>query len=795
MGRDRALDDAALVALPRGPRAVLSYAAPLELPIELGRRVLVPLGRSNKRVTGYVVGFAPAPADVRLKPVAEVLDPAPLFDAHMLSLFEFIASYYVCPLGDVIRGGLPGGLNVVDSRVATLTAAGGEARDGHPVLQRLSADKPTPVKELKLPPGRLMRLCEQGLLTLSYALERPRVAARYASVVSASASELPAALRPGGAPARVFERLLADGPTEGDALREHEPNAAAALRRLVELGAVRIEKRQVYRDPWRGEAPARDTAPTLSPTQLAAVDAITGSAGYTGFLLYGITGSGKTEVYLESLRRVLATGRSGLVLVPEIALTPQLAGRFRARFGDAVAVLHSGLSDGERLDQWEQIRSKRLRIVVGARSALFAPLTELGLIVVDEEHETSFKQDEAPRYHARDLALYRGRLSGCPVVLGSATPSLESWTNAERGRLTRLELPGRVMGRDLPGVELVDVSHEAYVWPEALITAPLERALRETLARREQAILFLNRRGYAASFQCAACQLVLECPDCSVAMTFHRARRRVVCHCCGREGRLPERCPKCLSLLIEHRGVGTEQVEAVLMANLPTARVARMDHDTTRGEQLTQLLDAFRAHEIDILVGTQMVAKGHDFPKVTLVGVLQAEQALGIPDFRAAERTFQLITQVAGRAGRHEAPGRVLVQTSVPQHYALVASGTHDYLRFVAEEARRRRGLGNPPFGFLVLLRIDAQVAEQASATAGALARAARTLGQAHGVVVVGPHAAPVERVRGRTRWQVLLRARDRAALHQVVEGLAEPLAALTGDVRASLDVDPQNLS
>ncbi len=781
------------MAIPRGPRAVLSYAVSPELPVEPGRRVLVPLGGGNKRVTGYVVGRAVPPEGVTLKPVLDVLDAVPLFDAQLLALFEFIASYYACPLGDVIRGGLPGGLNVSDARVAALTETGRAALEGHPILSQLTA--PVAVKALKVSPSRLTRLCEQGLISLDYVLEKPRVAARFTSVVSAACSELPPGVRPGGAPAKLFGRVLAEGPLEIDALRAEDPNAATAVRRLAEVGAVTISKKQLFRDPWRGVAPARDAAPPLSAAQAAAVGAITGTAGYAGFLLYGITGSGKTEVYLEALREVLSRGKTGLVLVPEIALTPQLAGRFRARFGDAVAVLHSALSDGERLDQWEQLRAGRLGIVVGARSALFAPLSNLGLIVVDEEHETSFKQDEAPRYHARDLALYRGRLAGCPVVLGSATPSLETWTNAERGRLTRLDLPGRVMGRDLPTVELVDIAVEPYVWPEALVTRPLADALRETVRRGEQAILFLNRRGFAASFQCADCQVVLECTDCSVALTYHRAMRRLVCHYCGREGRLPERCPKCLSLLIEQKGVGTEQVESVLAANLPTMRIARMDRDTTRGDALPKLLDAFRAHEIDVLVGTQMVAKGHDFPKVTLVGVLQAEQTLGVPDFRSAERTFQLITQVAGRAGRHEAPGRVLVQTAVPEHYALVAAQTHDYLRFVAEEARRRRGRGNPPFGYMVLVRLDGENVAEVSAAAGLVARAARAAAAAHDVSVVGPNVAPVERLRGRTRWQVLLKSPNRTALHALVGLLSEPLAALHGDIRATVDVDPQNLS
>jgi primosomal protein N' (replication factor Y) len=789
------------VAVPRGPAGLLTYAIPWSLAgrVHVGGRLLVPLGRGNRRLTGYAVGVSDAiPDDLgfQLKPVADVLDPRPLFSADMLALFRFIATYYFAPLGDVIRGGLPTAFNLADARVARLTPLGAASAVLHPLLTRIGGAG-VKVKDLDVPQQALVKLAAEGLLTLDYELQRPVVQARWASVVAAVVDALPPGIRADGAPARVFELVRAEGPLEQAELKDRVSGASAAVRRLLEVGAVAITKRQVFRDPWRGAVAAYEPVPTLTPAQTAAVGAISGASGYQGFLLFGVTGSGKTEVYLESLRHALEAGKTGLVLVPEIALTPQLAARFRGRFGDAVAVLHSGLSDGERLDQWQLIRDGKLTVVVGARSALFAPLQNVGLIVVDEEHESSFKQDEAPRYHARDLALFRGRQVGCPVVLGSATPSLESWHNAERGRLTRIDLPGRIGGRGMPPVELVDVEVFPYVEPSAMLTQPLLDALKDTLERREQAILFLNRRGFSASFQCAECETVVECPSCTVALTFHRAQRRLTCHYCGHAQRLPERCPTCLSLLLEHQGTGTEQVEAVLRTVLPTARVARMDRDTTRGHALTELLDAFRAHEIDVLIGTQMVAKGHDFPKVTLVGVLQAEHSLGVPDFRAAERTFQLLTQVAGRAGRAELAGRVLLQTAYGDHYALQAALNHDFLRFITEEERRRRRLGNPPYGFLVLLRLDGASASEVAEAAGLVTRSCRDAiaQRPFDVSVVGPTLAPIERIRGRTRYLVLLKSRSRTELHGLVSLLAPSLFMIAGDVRAHIDVDPLNLS
>jgi primosomal protein N' (replication factor Y) len=788
------------VALPRGPRILLSYRIPDELKgrVHPGCRVLAPLGKSNRRMTAYVAGVSNEADHPEIKDLADLLDEQPLFDDLRMALFQFVSSYYHASLGDVIRCGLPNGLNVADARMASLTDAGRARAALDPVLASLlSGDRP--VKSLKVANSKLLRLEKNGLLSLRYELERARVGVRYVSVVAPTGTEPNRPLRAGAGPARLLALLQDDGPQEVPSLSERIPNHTAAVRRLVDLGAAEIERIQVLRDPWRGDAPEDDTVPQLTPEQRAAVDAITAAVGeprFEAFLLKGVTGSGKTEVYLHAIEEVMAAGKGGIVLVPEIALTPQLAGRFRARFGDQVAVLHSALSDGERLDQWNLIRQGERRCVVGARSALFAPISQLGLVVVDEEHDGSFKQEETPRYHARDLALKLGQLVGCPVVLGSATPSLESIANVDRGRFTLLELPRRIGARTLPKVEIVDLRETAPVRPEAMLSQPLIDALGATVERGEQAIVFLNRRGYANCLLCRGCGHVPRCESCSVSLTYHRSRRRLTCHYCGYVTGVPRDCSECSGSTLELVGTGTEQVERVLGEVLPGARIARMDRDTTRGRQLQSLLRRFRNQEVDILVGTQMVAKGHDFPKVTLVGVLLAEQMLKLPDFRSSERTFQLLTQVAGRAGRHELPGKVLIQTFDPDHHSLICAQNHDVDTFVATELAQRRLRSFPPFSYLILLKLDAPNPGVVMDAAERVAyRLREIIGQAGlQVTLVGPQVAPLERIKGRTRYQVLLRSHDRRQLHRAVAAVSTTDTALLGGARMAVDVDPVNL-
>ena len=793
----------ARVALPRGPRSVLSYGIPegYDARVTVGCRILVPLGKSNRRCTAYVVDCVDAEKEtlsVPLKPIADVLDEQPLFDPPMLRLFEFISSYYHAPLGAVIRCGLPAGLNVRDARVVELTEAGRAQMTAHPILAQLETEL-RPSHRLGVPVSQLVQLASQGLVTLSYQLKKPTVSSRYVSVVQCTGNEPTRPLRAGAGPANLLALLQAQGPQRVPSLSDRIPNHGAAVRRLVDLGAAVIEREQVFRDPWDDTLVEKDTVPTLTDAQRSAVNtvqAVVTADEYEGFLLDGVTGSGKTEVYLHVLEHVLKQDRGGIVLVPEIALTPQLAGRFRARFGDKVAVLHSGLAVGERLDQWELIRRGVCRCAVGARSAIFAPVSNLGVIIVDEEHDASFKQNETPRYHARDLALVRGQNANCPVILGSATPSLESVANVKTGRLTRLKLPERIGNRPMPTMHIVDLSSVKMARRESLLSRPLVDAVRETVTNGQQAILFLNRRGFASFLLCSTCGEVPGCPDCSISLTFHRRQRQLQCHYCGHQTGIPLRCRECDNGELRMVGTGTEQLEDVLAELVPEARVARMDRDTTRGRALQKLLNRFRNHEIDVLVGTQMVTKGHDFPKVTLVGVLLAEQLLKLPDFRASERTFQLLTQVSGRAGRHHLPGRVLVQTYRADHYSIQSALHHDSESFLAHEERYRAMRGYPPHRYLVLMRIDAPDPSAARSAARHVADQLRAAAaQVEGDVdVMGPTLAPLERIRGRTRYQVLTRASQRSVLHRVVAVLHSLDSRALGAARLIIDVDPVDL-
>ena len=622
---------------------------------------------------------------------------------------------------------------------------------------------------------------------------------------------------------------LAGGPRLVDELVAADPTKLrAALRALVKAGDVLLDQREdltAAQSPdaaLAGGAGDASRVPVLTDEQLVAVTAITARLGhgFAPFLIHGVTGSGKTEVYLRVIAEVLARGQTALVLVPEISLTPQLAGRFRARFGDAVAILHSGLSDRDRLVEWQRLRRGLATIAVGARSAVFAPLTDLGIIVIDEEHDGSFKQDDGVRYHARDVALVRAQRLGVPCILGSATPSLESFWQAQRSVYTLLTMTQRPTARPMPQVEIVDL--RKYM-PDGddLLSAPLAAAIAETLASQMQAILFLNRRGFATFVLCRACGHSFRCPHCAVSLTYHQSSDRMLCHYCGFAQRVPEVCPKCATRgAIERKGLGTEKIAETLATRFPTARIARLDRDVAAGAKAETILAQVARRQVDILVGTQMVTKGHDFPGVTLVGVLCADTGLNLPDFRASERTFQLLSQVAGRAGRGDSPGRVLIQTFRPTAVAVVAAAAHDYQAFYDSETASRGELGYPPSGRLIAVRIDgpepaavistaARLGAVAIRTAAEIAREQGGGMQASGiqglqglqaagasgglgggsVEVLGPVAAPLERLRGRTRWLIWLRGAQRQALRRV----ARAVAATEPDrgVRVGLDVDP----
>ena len=753
--------------------------------------MLVPFGR--RTATGVVLGPADALAGGAVRDALRLLDEAPLVTAEVIELVRFAAAHYLSPLGPALRAALPPGIDVKEVLVPKLTPA------GQAFLQEGQLDLPGQEEATRRAlrrvenGGKLSRaqqdaLARRGLVSLSREEGEARVKAPLVEMAQAAEGARTEALRRAPRQAEVLAWLLARGaPLPVEELLLAFPQARPQLRALVARGLATVSR--VPAGPVLLEdAPWGDQRHEATQAQGAALRELTAAldqGGFASFLLQGVTGSGKTWVYLEAIAHARAKGLSALALVPEIALTPQLAGRFRARFGGDVAVLHSGLGERERLSEWNRVRDGRAGIVVGARSAVWAPLSRLGIVVVDEEHEPSYKQEDRLRYHARDLALVRAQRAGAVAVLGSATPSLETLRRAQEGRLRTLLLPERVDGRAMPAVTVIKrrVSGE-------LFTPALAEALRETVARGEQAILFLNRRGHTRTLLCDSCGAAVGCPNCSVALVLHRAGRDALrCHLCGHEE--PERaaCAACGGRKLAGISGGTEKAEEELRALLPQARQARLDRDAAGGPgQAAAVLARFARRELDVLIGTQMVAKGHDFPGVTLVGVLDADGPLHLPDFRAAERCVQLLTQVSGRAGRGVLPGRVLLQAFRPEEPAVLAAS--DYPAFAEGELARRAALQFPPFVRLAALRLQGNDEGRVRGAAERIAQVARRLvARGEQADVLGPAPAPLAKLRGKHRYQVLLRAKDHAPLHRL--GRALQAAHDVAGVELAIDVDP----
>jgi len=840
---------------PQGPKAgtrLVSVAAPVAVdrgftyalpdgwpePLAAGVRVLIPFG--SRRLVGIVRDvIAQPPPQGKTRKLLELLDQAPVLPPDLLRLCEWIHDYYLAPVGEAYRLALPGLLTGNDVRKVKIAAAGVAALEDplsalksgeFQLLQALAERSPGefPVAKLtslrpKIPRalGVLSDLAQRELVEVRWddggdESSRTELHLRRTDYLRGTASD-EATLRDLVGRSKKRRALLdfletfkpGTWVSLGE-LRGAFPRARPLLPPLLKAGLVAAEERPRSLDPFALGEVIPDTAQKPTADQQAALDTLIEHLSRRRFaatLLHGITGSGKTEVYLQTIAKALEEGGGAIVLVPEIALTPQLSDRFRARFGDTVAVLHSALTPRQRLDAWQQIRAGVRRIVIGPRSAIFAPIPDLRVIVVDEEHDGSFKQEEGVRYHARDVALVRAREVGALAILGSATPSLESYELARNGRYTLIELHTRPTPRPLPKVELVSLAvHRPD--PETMLTGRLRDAVAETVAAGEQAILFLNRRGFATTLVCSSCSELLPCPDCSApSMTYHLGRNRLMCHLCGRIEGPPERCPSCGDGELLHGNAGTERIEVALAGVLPKVRVLRLDRDTSRGRGLLTTLAKFRAREADVLVGTQMLSKGHDFPGVTLVGILQADHGLGLPDLRASERTFQLLTQVAGRAGRGERPGRVLIQAYGVKHEAIRLAAEHDFSAFAKWELDKRRDIGNPPYGFLALIRITGTENDAVIARAEALIELVRArideVSRAHTgesstpLVALGPIASPIERINRRVRWQILLRGTTRHPLRWLLRALRPhlgPLGSGAAQTSAIVDVDPQSL-
>jgi len=785
--------------------------------LALGHVVLVPFGRRGAE-TAYVVELVEVPDfdPARIKPIERVLDPEPAFDDTQLAFFRWVADYYLAPLGLVIQTALPSTIRARTLNVLEPTDKGAEALARHEVedvdaqvlreiisrpgltrrglVRRLDGELDN--DEVGRGIDRLLRndLVSWGTRELSEA--KGRIATAELCVpVDQARSEVPLRAR---RMREVVEALArADGTLDLRALVQAQGSGARdAVKRLEARGLVTRGEREDRDALLDAPALGRSEPPELNSDQQAALQALTAPGAEGAFLLWGVTGSGKTEVFLGAARHALDQGRQVLVLVPEIGLTPQLVGRFRARFGDAVAVLHSGLTGGERLSQWRRIRAGEASVAVGARSALFAPFRNLGLIVVDEEHDDSYKQDDGVAYNARDLAVVLARTHHCPAVLASATPSLETWHNAASGRYQRLHLPKRATPRPVPTVELVDLTELEPVDGQRPLFAPqVVDALRSTFSAGGKAIVLYNRRGYATMVQCTSCGGTYECPSCGIAMTLHRQARVVSCHYCGYKRTYTPDCPACGKPTLDELGKGTERVEESLKNLFPDVPIGRMDADTTavRGAH-ARILDAFREGRFKMLIGTQIVAKGHDFPDVHTAVVVSADQGFRLPDFRAAERTYALLVQLAGRAGRGDVAGRVLVQTWKPDHYVL----THlDSLEaFYARELELRKLLRYPPWTRLLLVRLDGVDRRSVQNRAYDLSRELRELrARGDGNEVLGPSPAALARLVGRWRFQIILRGRDLRAYRAWVKRCATPLAkAATKGVRVSWDVDPRSL-
>ncbi|HLK48183.1 MAG TPA: primosomal protein N' [Bryobacteraceae bacterium] len=795
------------VSLPVPLDQPFTYALPetLRHRVRPGSRLLVPFG--TRKLTGVILSCHDQQPQVSARHALRLLDADPVLDAELLALGAWIAHYYCAPLGEVLRGMLPLSAEIRRGKVWSLTDAGRDA--ARQLLLDSAPDDPA---------TQVLRLLEKRPLSAAYiartlpladkalrALERRGFVAAEDTQSERDPLRAPSerlrvelAAEPGGKLNKSERELRAflelhPGSHNLKDLENTVKNASAAARSLARKGVVSLNSEPLTLRGGPVRAPHRlNSAQQAAFTQISAAIE---SRKFQAFLLHGVTGSGKTEVYLNAIEAVLAQNRGALLLVPEIALTPAMAGQFYARFADRVAILHSAFSDVERLEQWRRIRSGAASVVVGTRSGVFAPVRDLGLIVVDEEHDGSYKQEETPRYNGRDVAIVRAQAAGACVILGSATPSLESRYNAQCGKYNLLELPARIEERPMPSVQLVDMRQEFLeTRRQATFSRKLVEALGARLENGEQAIILLNRRGFSSFVACRACGERIQCINCSVTLTFHKRDRRLLCHYCGYAQKPPSVCPRCGSEHIYFLGLGSERVEEELHRDFPRARIARLDRDTVTGKrQFETILHGFRERDYDILVGTQMIAKGHDIPNVTLVGVISADIGLGMPDFRAAERTFQLLTQVAGRAGRGSAPGLVLIQTINPDHYAVRLAAAHDYAAFYEKELNFRRAMHYPPFSAMANVLVRSERKEMALRMSTELSRLVTP--PPDKLRVLGPAEAPVPRLQNEYRYQFLIKAASRKALNALLQQIrAFALEHKWGATALTIDVDPLSL-
>ena len=812
----------AQVVLPLALKEELTYLVPVSLEdrTKVGSRVVVPLG--ERIVTGFIVGIS-GRSDMRNHEyILEAPDKIPLFNEEMLKLTKWISDYYLCSWGDVLKSALPSGIHSQSRRKLMLLKDMSneeiqECRKRSPrqadILKAASQKNEISFHQLRRLAGSpglysaAYDLKRKGYVEIQHEIRGPRVkikSKKVVSLVTGDAETIEAQIagieRRAPKGAECLRILWENGGTMSWRHLRQKEIGTGTIKSLKKRNLVEIHLKEIVRDPFAHLNVEEPPDLKLTKAQRSALRAITDAIDkgvFKGILIHGITDSGKTLVYIEAIRRIVERSEGAIVLVPEISLTPQTVRRFKSNFGDKVAVLHSHMSDGERYDAWRKIKDGERPIAVGARSAIFAPVKKLGLIVVDEEHDSSYKQDTLPRYNARDVALMRGKIENAVVVLGSATPSLESYHNSQNGKLLRVELPDRVDNRILPKVTVVDMKQESQGGSSATFSGTLMEKISGVLERGEKIILLQNRRGYSPFIQCRECGFVFMCKRCRVSLTYHSTSsiKCILCHYCAFTSRVPTTCPDCLGYRLNYRGVGTQRVEDVLKGHFPNARVLRMDIDTTRfkGAHDT-ILESFRKGEADVLLGTQMISKGLDFPEVTLVGVISADTALNLPDFRSSERTFQLLTQVAGRAGRGNVPGEVIIQTYQPSSQAILCAKDHNFKAFWGIEAKNREELGYPPFGRLINIVFKGTDEDKVCSLAESHASFLRGRIDDPPIEILGPAQAPLGKIKDNFRYQVVLKSSSARAIHRLVEDASKEIGTLKSGVSVSVDVDPLNM-
>jgi primosomal protein N' (replication factor Y) len=782
--------------------------------ISPGMRVLVPFGK--RRVTGYVLKKCPEPKIFKTKLIFDILDDIPMFPESMIQFFKWISDYYIHPLGDVIKTALPSGLNQYDVSMISISKRGiskftankltpGESE----IISILSDNKGSiPLKALAKKSQNpsinnlIKKMENNGHIIKNYELAKDKARLKKEKFILYSNSPSKKIIL-SKKRKQILEIVNKEKEISLTKLRQQVPTAPNLIKPLNEAGYIKIIEKQVFQDPL-GDVIDPDTPPELTKEQEKVVSHVSSKInnGFQRYLLSGVTGSGKTEVYLRLVAKTLQNNKTALVLVPEISLISQTERRFRARFGNKIAVLHSGLSSTERLDQWRQIMQKKVLVVIGARSALFAPLQNLGIIIVDEEHDTSYKQESGLRYNARDLSIVRAQMNDIPVILGSATPSIQSYHNVCSNKFEELKLENRVNKFPLPKITLVDLKkHKDYSGYQKLISSVLSKAIRECLNKGEQALIFLNRRGFSTFPVCESCGEAVKCKFCELTMTFHKGLNEYRCHLCGFSFSTKIKCPECKSSKIKPLGFGTEKIETLLLTLFPDARIARIDQDTTKKKgQLVSLLKKIKNRSVDIIVGTQMLAKGHDFPFITLVGVICADLSLNFPDFRSSERTFQLLAQVAGRAGRGELEGKVIMQTYNADHFAILASKNQDFVEFYQHETPFRKALLYPPFAKIIQLKISGIDPLKVKNHAIMLGKVLNSMLEnekklKNSVQILGPIEAGIPKISTRYRWQILIKGLNISTLNSLVKNLiSQKQVKSEKHVSTTIDVDPYSM-